>query len=239
LENHRSVLVFLLQPSALLCSDFPLPDAPPPLRRPCVEHRPPQAALNRATCRPNARAAASQPTLACSCLSTSHRRCPSRHDSRWSSAPVSVQPRLLLDPEHLLELPTHSFLPSRDYIPTTFSSPEHHPSSDLRHSLGPPSSAALTVFEPRSSAIRALPRPNGAPQPIQFHSPALEHRLPQRRRPQAPPPLGLAVDPTPHHPSAPTKSTSRTTSSYRSDPATPSLPNNTPTSRTPCRHRHR
>jgi hypothetical protein len=63
LENHRSVLVFLLQPSTLLYSDFPLPDAPLPLRQPCAEHRPPRAALNRATCNPNARAAAS-PTRA-------------------------------------------------------------------------------------------------------------------------------------------------------------------------------
>jgi hypothetical protein len=52
-----------LQPSALLCSDFPLPDAPPLLRRPCAEHRPPRTALNRATCRPNASAAPS-PTRA-------------------------------------------------------------------------------------------------------------------------------------------------------------------------------
>jgi hypothetical protein len=180
-----------------------------------------------------------QPALACSCLSTSHRRCPSRHDSGRPPAPVSAQPRLLLDPEHLLELPTHSFLPSRDYIPTTFSYPEHHPSSDLRHSLGPPSSAAPAASEPRSSAIRAPPRPTGAPQPIKFHSLAPEHRLPLRRQAQAPPPLGLAVDPTPHRPSAPTKSTSRTTSSCRSDPATPSLPSDTPASRTPCRHRRR
>jgi hypothetical protein len=50
-----------LQPSAL--SDFPLPDAPPLLRRPYAEHRPPRAALNRATCLTNARAAAS-PTRA-------------------------------------------------------------------------------------------------------------------------------------------------------------------------------
>jgi hypothetical protein len=51
LENFGSVLSSTSSPSALLCFDFSLPDAPPPLRRPCAEHWPPRAALNRATCR--------------------------------------------------------------------------------------------------------------------------------------------------------------------------------------------
>jgi hypothetical protein len=184
--------------STLLCSDFPLPDAPPPpslaMCRAPAASAPPFLAprVTPASASPLPRLA-----LACSCLSTSHRRCPSCHDSCRLPAPVSAQPSLLLDPEHLLELPTHSFLPSRDYIPTTFSSPEHHPSSDLRHSLRPLSSAAHTTSVPRSRAPRAPSQLPAAHRPTQFPSSALEHCLPQRRQAQAPPPLDL-TEASPH-----------------------------------------
>jgi hypothetical protein len=142
--------------------------------------------------------------LAAPALFTSRRRRPSRHDSCRLPAPAPARPRLLLDPEHLLELPTHPFLPSRDYISTTFSSLEHHPSPDLRHSLGSPSSAAHTASEPRSSAVIAPPRPTGAPQPNIFHSPVPKRHLPQRQWAQssaAARPRRRPTDTEPVHPS--------------------------------------
>jgi hypothetical protein len=130
--------------------------------------------------------------LAAPALSTSRRRRLSCHDFCQPPAPAPTRPRFLLDPDHILELPTHSFLPSRDYISTTFSSPEHHPSPDLRHSLGSPSSAAHTTSEPRSSAVRASPTHWCSPaQPISFSraqtsSPAAPVSSKLRRRSASP-----------------------------------------------------
>jgi hypothetical protein len=71
--------------------------------------------------------------------------------------PAPAQPRLLLDPEHILELPTHSLLHLHTPILLTFLCPDHRTSPDLRRSLWSPSSAAHAASHPRSSAPRAPP----------------------------------------------------------------------------------
>jgi hypothetical protein len=173
--------------------------------------------------------------LACSCLSTSRRRRPSRHDSRRPPAPAPARPRLLLDLEHILEHPKYSLLLSRDCISTANSFPDHRTSPDLLRSPWMPSSAAHADFHPWSSAPRAPPRPPGAPQPVQFRSRALERPDHYASELELPPPLGLAVVPLIHYLLAPDKNTASTTSSRERCLATsppPSCPPATGTSTT-------
>jgi hypothetical protein len=154
------------------------------------------------------------------CLSTSRRRRPSRHARRQARQLLLSRPSLLLDPEHVLKLPTHSLLLSRVCISTAISSPELSTSPDLRRGLGSPSTATAAASHPRSSTPRAPPRPTEAHKPTQFHSLAPKRPDHYAGELELPPPLGLAVVPSIHCLLAPAKHTTRTTSSRGSCLAT-------------------
>jgi hypothetical protein len=68
---------------------------------------------------------------------------------------------------------------------TAFPFPERSSSPDLRRRHCSLSTTAAAVSQPQSNTPAAPWQPTGAPQPIQFPSPAPEHRLPQRRQAQS------------------------------------------------------
>jgi hypothetical protein len=68
-----------------------------------------------------------------------------------------ARPRLIPDPDHLLELLAHSLLRLHTHILLVFACSDHHLSPDLRSASWPPSSATYTTPGPRSSAPRAPP----------------------------------------------------------------------------------
>jgi hypothetical protein len=89
-------------------------------------------------------------------------------------APAPAQPRLLLDPEHILELPTHSLLHLHTPILLPFLCSDHHTPPEHRHCHGSPSTATHAASHPRSSAQIASPSPTQAHQPAQSRSHAPE-----------------------------------------------------------------
>jgi hypothetical protein len=145
-----------------------------------------------------------------------------RASTRTAGLPAVAlaHPCLLLDLEHVLELPTDSLLRSHTCISTAFHFPEHPTSPEPRRSPGFPSTAASAASHPRSSALEAPPPPTGAPQPAQFRSLAQERPDHYAGELELPPPLGLAVVPPIHRLSAPDKYTTSTTSSRGSYLAT-------------------
>jgi hypothetical protein len=78
----------------------------------------------------------------------------------------------------------HSF---PHFFPMAFPFPELISSPDFHRHSWPSSIAAAAVAQPQSSTPIAPRQPTGALQPIQFHPPASEPSLPQRRPARAPP----------------------------------------------------
>jgi hypothetical protein len=165
--------------------------------------------------------------------STSRHHCPSRHASRWLPAAAPTWSCLLLDLEHVLELPTNPLLLLRACISTVFPIHEHPTSLEPRCSPGFPSTAASTASHPRSSAPAAPPRPTEAHEPTQFRSPTLDRSDHYAGELELPPPLGLAVVPTIYCLLALAKCTIGTTSSRGSSLATSLPPSGTPATGTP------
>jgi hypothetical protein len=221
LENHRIAPVFNLQ-LPLLCSARAREPRRP--RRPCAEHLlpprrfplchvPPQHPRRRSP--PHA---GPLPTSPCRAAVA-----PSRHAPRRSPAAAPARPCLLLDLEHILELPTDSLLRSHTCISTAFRFPELSTSPEPRCSLGSPSTAAAAASHPRSSALAAPQQPTEAHKPAQFRSLALDRLDHYTGELKLPPPLGLAVVLLIHRLLAPAKCTIRTTSSRGSSLATSPL----------------
>jgi hypothetical protein len=174
-----------------------------------------------------------RPALACSCLSTSRRRHPSRHAPRRLPAPTLAHPCLLLGLKHVLELPMDSLLRSHKCISIEFLFPDHHTPPEHRRCLGSPSTAAAAASHPRSSAPRAPPQPTEAHKPAQFRSLAPERPDRCAGELELLPPLDLAVVPSIHRLLAPAKHTTSTTSSHRSYLATSPPPSGTSATETP------
>jgi hypothetical protein len=147
---------------------------------------------------------------------------PSHHATCRLPAAAPAWPCLLLDLEHILELPTDSLLRSHTCIFTAFRFPELSTSPEPSRSPGFPSAAAAAASLPRSSALEGPPPLTGAPQPAQFCSLAPEQPDHYAGELELPPPLGLAVVPSIHRLLAPAKHTTSTTSSRRSCLATSS-----------------
>jgi hypothetical protein len=147
-------------------------------------------------------------------------------------APAPAHSCLLLDPEHILKLPTHSLLLSRVYISTTLLFLEVSTSPDLRRSYCSSLTAAAAAAHPRSSARAAPQQPTKAHKPAQIHSPALDRPDHSAVELELPPPLGLAVVPLIHRLLAPAKY--HTAPHHRVEALRP-LPHRSPTLRPPER----
>jgi hypothetical protein len=193
---------------------------PPPSPAMCRALAPPRAASLCATCRPSPRRRS--PPRAGS-LPASPRRAavaPSRHASRRLPAAAPVRPCLLLDLEHVLELPTDSLFCSHTCISIAFRFPELSTSPEPCRSLGSSSTATAAASYPRSNALAAPQQPTEAYKPAQFRSSALDRPDHSAGELELPPPLGLAVVPTICCLLTLAKHTTSTTSSRRSFPAT-------------------
>jgi hypothetical protein len=147
--------------------------------------------------------------------------------------PAPVQPRLLLDPEHILELPTYSLLYLHTPILLPFLCSNHHTLPEHRRCLGSPLTATHITSHPRSSAEIASPSPTEAHQPTQFRPRAPERPDHSAGELELPLPLGLAVVPSIHSLLGPTKHTISTTSSRGSSLTTSPLLSCPPATRTP------
>jgi hypothetical protein len=127
-------------------------------------------------------------------------------------APALARPSLLLDPKHVLELPTNPLLLSRVCISTALSFPEFSTLPEPRCSVCSPSTAAAAASHPQSSDLAAPPRPTEAHKPAQFRSLALDQPDHSAGELELLPPLGLAVVPAIHCLLAPAAHTISTTS---------------------------
>jgi hypothetical protein len=175
------------------------------------------------------------PPRASPLLASPHRAAAARATTHPAGlpAPALARPSLLLDPEHVLKLPTHSPLPSCVCISTTLLFLELSTSPDLRRSYCLSSTAAAAAAHPRSRARVAPQQPTKAHKPAQFHSPTLDRPDHSAGELELPPLLGLAVVPSIHCLLAPAKHTISTTSSCRSSLATSPPPSGTPATGTP------
>jgi hypothetical protein len=121
---------------------------------------------------------------------------PSRPASHRLLAAAPARLCLLLDLEHILELPTDSLLRSHRCISTAFRFPELSTSPKPRRSLGSPSTTTAAASHPRSSALAAPQQPTEGHKPAQFRSPMLDRPDHSAGELELPLPLSLAVVPT-------------------------------------------
>jgi hypothetical protein len=157
-----------------------------------------------------------RPALACSCLSTLRRRRPSRHTSRRLASSCSRAttpssgPRAHPGAPHTLAL---AFAHAH-FAHFSLSRPPHHTGP-------PPRPLAAVASHPRRlpPVIQCSSSTVATPCRLLTHPISLFHTRASSlaaRRAQAPPPLGLAVDPTLHRLSASAKGNISTTSTRRS-----------------------
>jgi hypothetical protein len=144
----KSPFVYLQSSSSIFFSARPRHP-----RRPCAElllpprrlssrHVPPQHLRRRSP--PRARSPLASPRRAAAARAATH--------PAGLPTPAPARPSLLLNPEHVLKLSTHSLLLSRVCISTTLLFPELSTSPDLRRSYCSSSTAAAATTHSRSSA---------------------------------------------------------------------------------------
>jgi hypothetical protein len=171
--------------------------------------------------------------LACSHLSTSHRRRPSCYAFHRLASSCSRTTTPSSGPEHILELPTYSLLHLHTPILLLCLCSDHHTPPEHHRCLGSPSTATHAASHSQSSAQIASPSPTEAHQPAQSRSRAPERPDHYAGELEFPPPLGLAVVPLIHRLLAPTKHAFSTTSSRGSSLTTSPPLSCTPATGTP------
>jgi hypothetical protein len=177
--------------------------------------------------------------LACSRLSTSRRRRPSRHACRRHRQLLLAHATPLPALRHAQQWHHDLCYSLKHFFPRHFSFPTTAPHRTSAAPSGrrrqPPTPLPIpnpALLEHRRDFLQLIDQSN-----FTFLHPSIIPRSASDLKLRHP--LSLAVDPTLQSPSTPTKSTNSTTSSRRSFLATPSPPSDTPATRTPCRHRRR